>query len=136
MEVNENNVKSDDKEAIYSRIQIYEKDNVLVAIFLSEDGVTGDVVSTARLIPPHITENITVNVDDEEAAFLKEYLDIDMEEYRTLELSVEAANDLIRDCFRIESAEVASVADDDGSTTNIGMIATRLLDKIHGPYSE
>jgi len=113
-----------------SSVTIYEKGEILVSV----DEATGTILSTARLIPVSATQKIAVDVNDEEVCFLKAHLGVDLGEHRYFECDVENANEIIRECFAIESYEVTKVKDDE-SITALGIIAGDLVNKIHGPYN-
>ena len=111
-------------------MQIYEKDNIIVSM----DEETGILLSVMKLIPTSFEGNVEITINDEEALFIKDYLGIDLGDCRDFECDVENANEIIRECFSIESAEV-SMELDGKYLSEIIRVADGLMDKIYNSHN-
>jgi hypothetical protein len=106
-------------------MMIYEKNGKIVSV----DEETGTLLSVAKLV----TDNVSVSLDDDSSLFLKSELDIEIGALSRFESGEDVANEVIRQCFVIESEEV--LKSDDGELSERGKMAARLIDFIHGPYN-
>ena len=107
-------------------MQIYEKNNTLVSF----DEDNGAIISVCKLIST--PADVDVTISDDEATFLRDEFDIDMGDYRQFKSDVDTANEIIRQCFMIESDEVMR---SDDALSERGELATKIVNTIHGPYS-
>ena len=105
---------------------IQEKNDMLLSI----DEDSGTLLSVCRLIPS--PDDVDLTISDEQAKFLLNELGIDMGDYRQFRSDVDTANEVIRQCFEIESEEISKSNDD--SLSERGELATKLINTIHGPY--
>jgi len=109
-------------------IHYYEKDGSIVAI--DEEAGEGVILSVVRLRTS--PEDVIVNIDDADATFLQDDLEIDMQGVRTLKCDTETANHLIRMCFEIEAEEVLKA--DGEELSQRGEKAVYLINLLHGSY--
>jgi len=107
---------------------IQKKDNVLISI----DDINGVLLSVAKIINEDV--NVIALISDDDAVFLRDELGIDMGNCRTISCDAETANNIITDCFNIESEEVLKSTDENFILSKRGEKAVYIINLLHGEY--